>query len=100
MYWYRATKTQKQPSTMAPVVPQKPITLSSKVERKFMPKMPAIIAPMAAAKLAMESRSSRRLTCNKFRAAEQLSGDVGSRQVQTARPQVKQPKCITQMAIK
>jgi len=55
--------TQIQPHTMAAVVPQKPITLFSSVDRRFMPKMPATIAPSAAAKLPMLSVSSRRLTC-------------------------------------
>ena len=70
---------------MAPVVPQKPITLSSKVERKFMPKIPAIIAPMAAAKLAMDSRSSRRLTCNKVQAAVRLMLGPGKVRLQSHR---------------
>ena len=48
---------------MPAVVPQKPIMLSSKVERRFMPKMPATIAPNAAEKLPMLRVSSNRFTC-------------------------------------
>ena len=52
-----------QPKMMKAVVPQKPITLASKVLVKFMPKMPAIMAPRPAAKLPMERVSSNLLTC-------------------------------------
>ena len=44
------------------MVPQKPMMLSSKVERRFMPKMPATIAPNAALKLPMLRVSSNRFT--------------------------------------
>lgn len=63
VYLYRATNIQKQPSTIAAVVPQNPIMLSSRVDFKFMPNIPAIIAPMPAANPAMDSVSSSRFTC-------------------------------------
>ena len=49
---------------MAAVVPQKPMILSSSVDFKFMPKMPAIMAPMPAAKPAIDKVNSSLLTCN------------------------------------
>ena len=52
-----------QPSIMKAVVPQNPITLASKVLVKFMPNMPAIMAPRPAAKLPIERVSSSRFTC-------------------------------------
>ncbi len=52
-----------QPSTMAAVVPQKPIMLSSRVDFRFMPKMEDTMAPMDAAKPAIDRVSSRRFTC-------------------------------------
>ncbi len=64
MYLYKATNIQKQPRTMAAVVPQKPMILSSNVDFKFMPKMPAIMAPMPAAKPAIDKVNSSLLTCN------------------------------------
>ena len=54
--------TQQHSSTMPSVVPQNPKTLISNVLRIFIPNIPAIIAPMAAAKLPMDSMSSRRFT--------------------------------------
>ena len=63
VYLYRATNIQKQPSTIAAVVPQNPIILSSSVDFKFIPNIPAIIAPIPAAKPAMDSVSSSRFTC-------------------------------------
>ena len=57
-----AAKTHMHPMTMPAVQPQNPITLSSHVDRRFMPKMPATTAPSAAAKLPMLSVSSSRLT--------------------------------------
>jgi len=47
---------------MAAVVPQKPMILSSSVDFKFMPKMPAIMAPMPAAKPAIDNVNSSLLT--------------------------------------
>ena len=58
---------------MRAVVPQNPITLDSKVLVKFMPKMPAIMAPRPAAKLPMERVSSRRLT---YKVPAQLSRGI------------------------
>ena len=62
VYLYKATNIQKQPRTMAAVVPQKPMILSSSVDFKFMPKMPAIMAPMPAAKPAIDKVNSSLLT--------------------------------------
>lgn len=62
VYLYKATNIQKQPRTMAAVVPQKPMILSSSVDFRFMPKMPAIMAPMPAAKPAIDKVNSSLLT--------------------------------------
>ena len=43
-------------------MPQKPTTLASHVEVRFMPNIPAIMAPRPAAKLPMDSVSSSRFT--------------------------------------
>eukprot|EP00955_Chlamydomonas_euryale_P089278 364449-Chlamydomonas_euryale.AAC.6 len=58
-----AQNIPRQPITMHADTPQKPSTLDSSMLRMFMPKMPATMAPSAAAKLPIESVSSRRLTC-------------------------------------
>ena len=63
---------------MPTVVPQKPTTLFSRVDRKFMPKMPATMAPTPAEKLPMLSVSSSLLTCNRM--AQITTGRDGSHQ--------------------
>ena len=45
------------------MVPQNPSTLSSRVDFRFMPKMEETMAPMDAAKPAMDNVSSNRFTC-------------------------------------
>lgn len=68
-----ATNTQMQPTMMAPVQPQNPTMLSSQVDRRFMPKIPATTAPSAAAKLPMLNVNSSRFTCSKTLLYDQRS---------------------------
>jgi len=48
-----------------------PMTLSSRVDRKFMPNMPAIMGPMPAANPAIDSVSSNLFTCSSTRNTDQ-----------------------------
>lgn len=64
VYEKRAKKTHTQHSTIPTVVPQKPMMLSSSVDLKFMPNIPATMAPSAAAKLPMLRVNSSRFTCS------------------------------------
>lgn len=73
VYVYKAHTMKMQPKIMKAVVPQKPMTLASNVLVKFMPKMPAIIAPNPAAKLPMDRVSSKRLTWSTRQAEHGLS---------------------------
>ena len=66
-----------QHSTMPTVVPQKPTTLFSRVDRKFMPKMPATIAPIPAEKLPMLNVSSSLLTCTMIANPFSIDGNKG-----------------------
>lgn len=67
---------QRKDQTRCVAQPTNPDAWRDPHLRKFMPKMPATMAPSAAAKEAMDSRSSRRLTCGKEE-AEKVGGGHG-----------------------